>query len=396
MKLRERDEPLDPAMKGDLEAVDRALAGREVEPDLARWEELAALLSDERPEPSSEWGDDLDRRAAAGFREGGRGGSPGNLFARLATLSPGRLLAPAGALATLAVVAVVALTTLSGGGGDSSEQAASGGPAMPPVVPAEDAGEARSAGTFEDGAEALEGGFRASRSADSNKKIAPGTDRRRVERDVRLALSTKPDGVREVSDQAISITRSLSGIVASSQVSVGDRRSSATLELTVPTRNLDTAIDELTDLANVQSLDESTLDITKPYVSAQDRLADARAERRGLIEALGNASTDAEAVALRLQIADARRQISRARSAFENIARRASLSSISLTVLGDPDARDDRSLGDWVGDAGDVLRTVGGVLLVSAAVLVPLGILMALVWLVVTRLRRSRRERALD
>ena len=103
-----------------------------------------------------------------------------------------------------------------------------------------------------------------------------------------------------------------------------------------------------------------------------------------------------EAIALRLQIADARRQISRARSAFENIARRASLSSISLTVLGDPDARDDRSLGDWVGDAGDVLRTVGGMLLVSAAVLVPLGILMALVWLVVTRLRRSRRERALD
>ena len=211
-----------------------------------------------------------------------------------------------------------------------------------------------------------------------------------------LSLSTRPDEVRETSDEVISITRALGGIVASSQVSEAGRQSSATLELTVPTRNLDSAIDQLTELANVESLNEATVDITKPYVSAQDQLRDAEAERRELLEALGNAETDAEAEALRLQIDDARREISRAESAFENIARRARLSDLSVSIVGDPDAQEDRSIGDWVDDAGTVLRDVAGVLLITAAVVVPLGLLVALIWFAASRLRRMRRERALD
>ena len=35
MKLRDRDEPLDPEVERELEAVDRALTGQEVDPDLA-------------------------------------------------------------------------------------------------------------------------------------------------------------------------------------------------------------------------------------------------------------------------------------------------------------------------------------------------------------------------
>jgi hypothetical protein len=53
-------------------------------------------------------------------------------------------------------------------------------------------------------------------------------------------------------------------------------------------------------------------------------------------------------------------------------------------------------LGDAVDDAGKVLAVTAGVLLVSAAVLGPLAILAALIWLGVRALTRLRRERALD
>ncbi len=67
-----------------------------------------------------------------------------------------------------------------------------------------------------------------------------------------------------------------------------------------------------------------------------------------------------------------------------------------MTVVGDPNAKEDRDLGDWLDDAQDVLRDLAGVLLISAAIVIPLGILIALVWLAVSRARRRSRERALD
>jgi len=416
MKLREREEPLDPRAERELDAVDRALAGREVGADLADWEELTALLSEERPEPSPEWAERLDRRAQARFPGEGEDDSLRGLAARLSEVRPMRLLAPAGALATLAVVAVVAVSTLDGSdsasqsldpvsGGDaalssgpeagsSSEAAAEGAGSLPGGLQAADADirNLRDSSGEALRQQDLSATFRAFRNA----KIAPGTDKRQIERDVSLSLSTKPDEVRDVSDEVISITRSLDGIVASSQVSEAGPSSRATLQLTIPTRNLDAAIDRLTELANVESLDESTLDITKPYVSAQDRLRDAEAKRRSLLEALENATTDAEVAALELRIDDARREISRAESRFENIARRSRLSDLSVTVVGDPDAKDERSLGDWLDDAVDVLRAVAGILLITAAIVVPLGILIAIAWFAISRLRRGRRERALD
>ena len=107
MKLRERDEPLDPEVERDLDAVDRALAGRPVDPDLAGWEELTALLTAERPDLDAEWAEELDRRETARLRSGGEGDPLRRLAGRVG-MRPGRMLAPAGALATLVVVGVVA------------------------------------------------------------------------------------------------------------------------------------------------------------------------------------------------------------------------------------------------------------------------------------------------
>lgn len=425
MRLREPGRPLDPGVERELDAVDRALAGRAVDPDLADWAELTALLSEERPEPAPGWSEEIDRRVAAGFRADGDG-VWSSLADRLGGIRPMKLLAPAGALATAAVVVAVGVSSFSGGGdatelSSGREVTSALSAEEPPVGTGNDgetrggqrmrefslgSGDAGSAGGLADATEfspaeaapsSIEPLPPTSRSDDG--RIAPGTQNRKVERDVTLALSTRPEDVRDTADEAIAITRSAGGIVATSQVTEAGRQAMATLELTIPTRNLDSVVDQLTELANVASLTELSDDITRPFVSAQDRLDDAEALRAELLEALGNADTAAEADALRLQIDDARREISRAEAAFDKVARQARLSDLRLTIQGDPNAKaddDGRTIGDWLDDTVSVLRDVAGILLVSAAILIPLGILVALTWFAVSALRRRRREHALD
>ena len=381
------DKPLDPRVEHELATIDRVLGGRETDPGDAALAELALLLRDERPDPEPGWAARLDERAAAGFPRGG-GGRGGKRSSRR-----GGWMAPAGALATLLLVVVV-VAVVNGGGGTSGENAASSGSAGAPtattVVPG------AQPGAMERDAAPFNNAYRASgASADSNK-IAPGTENRKVDRDAQLALSTQPDEVRSVTGEVISITRSLGGIVASSQVSETPDGASASLQLTIPTRNLDQALDRMTDLADVDSLNESAVDITRPVIDAKDRLRDAEARRRELLQALGNATTESEADALEAKIADARREIARAEAAYERVTRKARLSDLAVTVASNPDASTHRSLGDWLDDAVDVLRTVAGVLLVALAVLVPLGLIAALVGWIVARVRRRRRERALD
>lgn len=399
MRLRDR-ERIDPEAERELDAIDRALAGETVDPGLADWAELADWLRDERPEPEPGWAAELDEAAAARFPrpEGGsNGASISGLLTRIGDLLPRRMAPLATALATLVVVAVVAATTLSGGdhehGPSPGDEATSSG-ALEQVSP--DAAREGDVGAPTDGALTEPGRVGAYPDGGSGP-ISPGTAKRKVDRDVTMALAAPPEEVNDVSDEAIAITRDLDGIVATSSVSSAGDEANAMLELVIPTRNLDAAIDRLAEIADVRSLNETTVDITHPYVSAKDRLADAEAERRELLEALGNASTDEEAEALRLQIADARKEIARAQARFDRIARRAQLSEVSLTITGDRNATgDDRTLGDWLDDAVSVLRDVAGVLLISAAILIPLGLLAAIAWFVISRLLRRRRERALD
>jgi Domain of unknown function (DUF4349) len=350
---------------------------------------LATLLHAERPEPDPGWAARLDERAAAGLprvdaRDGER--PSGQRPSRLT----GGWMAPAGALAALLLVVVV--VTQAGDEGGSTNSATPGSAEAPAATTlAPDA----QTGAMERGA-APSTTFRVNGTTPDRGGIAPGRENRKVERDVQLSLSAPPDDVRPVTDEVISITRSLDGIVASSQVSETPAGARASLVLSVPTRNVDAALDRMTDLADVDSLNESSVDITKPVVSAKDALRDAQARRRELLRALGNAGTGTEADALEAKLAKARRDIARAQAAYERITRRARLTDLAVTVASNPAAADHRTLGDWVDDAVGVLRTLAGVLMVAAAVLIPLGLIAALVALVVSRGRRRRRERALD
>src|SRR5688500_7388823 len=58
---------LTPDVERELAALDDALAGRPVAPDLGELGELALLLRDDRPEPTGAFGADLDARVRRGF-----------------------------------------------------------------------------------------------------------------------------------------------------------------------------------------------------------------------------------------------------------------------------------------------------------------------------------------
>ena len=77
----------------------------------------------------------------------------------------------------------------------------------------------------------------------------------------------------------------------------------------------------------------------------------------------------------------------------------ARLSDLSLVDRGRPGRGRPRRrgrAGGWLDDALTVLEDVAGVLLIAAAILVPIGLIVGVVWFTVATLRRRRREAALD
>src|SRR3954447_11944012 len=84
--------------------------------------ELATLIRDERPSIDEEFAAMLDERAAKGFEKEDRPTPLAALVDRLRAVPSRRILAPAGAVATLLVVVGVSITSLGGihGSGSSS------------------------------------------------------------------------------------------------------------------------------------------------------------------------------------------------------------------------------------------------------------------------------------
>ena len=378
MKLRERDEPLDPEVERDLDAVDRALAGRPVDPGPGRLAELTAAAHRRAARTSMPSGrSELDRRETPrGFRRGGEGDALRKLAGRVG-MRPGRMLAPAGALATLRRGRRRRRVDAGAAGATRRPRRRRSGRARIADSSGDDGGElgrpAALADLTSEGSQPVTGSRikaqrravgtrRDLRATSRSRQIAPGTEKRqgRARRDA-LPLDAARRGPRDLrrGDLDHPLARRHRRLLAGQrgrQAAERDARADACRR-----RNLDSAIDRLTELANVESLNEATdrhhqaLRHAPRTSSGTPRPSAASCSRRS-----ATPTTDAEAEALRLQIDDARREISRAEAAFENIARRARLSDLSVTIVGDPNAQEDRSIGDWVDDAVTSSADVAG------------------------------------
>jgi hypothetical protein len=211
-----------------------------------------------------------------------------------------------------------------------------------------------------------------------------------------MTLAAPADEVQDVTNEAITVVESNRGVVESSQTSGTDDQARATLQLVIPTRTLDITLDQLSDLADVKSLSEGTVDITRPFVDAKDELAGLRAERVALINQIQAADTEEELDQLRARLDVLLNTIAQAEADFDNIQRRAALSNVTLQITSEGADEGDWSFDEAIDDAGRVLEVGAGIALIAGAVLLPLALVGAIIYFVMSAARNRARERALD
>ena len=403
--MRHRD-PLTAEQERELEALDRALAGEPVELELRELEDLVRDVRATAPQMSPAFAARLEQAAQDGFPT-----SQERVSVSVRRPWRGRrwmLLPAAGALAAVLVALVVVLGNT--GGGDEPATTFAG----EATVPAQGDRAAESAGGGESAEPAGGAADLAAPSASAAPSIAPAPPapatgavapgrERKVERSAVLALRTSDAEFERTTAAVLTTVARFGGIVASSQIGESDAAGGeASYDLRIPTGRLDRALAALSKLGHVTERSQSLQDITASFRSAQERLTDARAERRGLLRALERATTQNQIDSLKAQLRTVSSRIAGLKGQLASLRRRADLSRVDLTVRGGGSESGSAggggswTPGDAAGDALRVLEVLAGVTLVALAVLVPLALLGAVVALAVRSGRRRRRESALD
>jgi len=395
---------LSPEVERELEALDDALAGRAVPPDLAELGELTRELRAERPAISEDFGTRLDARVRRGFPDGGprRRASRWRLWSGW---SAG--LAPAlGVTATALLIAVVFVAFPSGDdemaplGGDRTTSSESSGGAAAESGGTEPA--SRSGATTSSADSAAGAPEPVPPAPAQGAPRSDGRDRRMVERSASLVLAARPRDIDGVSARVQEVTRRQGGFVASSTVSSYADGGGGSFVLRIPARNLDAAMAALSRLGSVRERAQGSQDITAQAVSARSRLTDAKTERSSLLDQLGAAVTLQETAEIRERLELVSREIERARAGVRRVRNRAAFSTVAVELVADRGVSapgdDDGAWtpGDAARDALRLLEVAAGVALIALALGIPLALLVLLAALTARWSRRRRREHALD
>jgi Domain of unknown function (DUF4349) len=320
-------------------------------------QELSMTLRDDRPMPSLEFTRALDARAATGFARAGREVKP---------RSPRAWLAPVLASAVLIVIAVSAIV-MSGRNGATEVQK---------TVPAA-------------GAPAIQ-------AAPLPGSAPPASRVRKVERAGSITLAPPAGEIETVADGVIRTADRYRGFVQQSSVTSGDQDPGATIDLRIPTSSLQAALADISRLAHVKARSQQGLDITSQFSAPRRHLADATAERRTLLTQLAKAQTPNQTASIRARLRLAEQQIQRAQLILRRLQNRVDYAAISVSVVPGAKAGGGRwTTGDAVGNALDVLEALAGAALVGLAVLVPAGLLFAVLWVARRAYLRRAREGAL-
>jgi hypothetical protein len=316
---------------------------------------------------------------------------------------------PAGAVATVAVVAGVALTrpeseptsiTVPTQPAGKAQLAPESPETATTTQPEQAAPPAAAAGSAA-GAEAVPAPDTGSFDLDTPPAngIARGEDDRIEDASAQITLGADADDVQDVANQVVDVTDRYDGVVSTSEVSSDQSGARAAFELEIPFKNLDAALSDLSGLADVVSRSEGSKDITAHAIRARKDLADTLDRIRKARIAFIQADTREQRLVIRSQI-DSLKATARAQLAeFKGVKRQGRFATVSVDVTStESSSGDDGNWGldDAVDDAGDVLETIGGIALVSLAILLPASLLAALIALAVSRGRRRSRDKALD
>ena len=292
-------------------------------------------------------------------------------------MPPRRILAPAGAAATLLVVVGVAISQSGeiGGGGDGAS-ARSRRRTSPLAADQPARRERRHGGPLGAGAEprcpgprlaptpARSSGTVRSASTPAPADVPPA--KRKIARRVDLALSTSPERFRDAADGVLDVVRDHRGFVVRSSVSGGDpdaprsQLGHASFKLRIPAGELPAALGDLSDLGHVVSRTDGTKDITSRFVSVKKRIAALEKTRQNLLRQLADAVTLIEQESIRRRLAIVESQLSAAQEDLGAAQRRVHLVPVSVTIDADRALAGGGDgggwgLGDAVDDAGKVL-----------------------------------------
>jgi len=444
MRLRNQEMPLDPDVERELEAIDAALQGLRVAPDLEDFAELAVNARAERSGPDPDFAAKLDEWAAAGFpRESRPGGgdeqegavAASGLWERLRALPPRRLLVSAGAAATFVVAVAVGISVSDQIGGDTREGAQPLSLPSAQSVPGQEAsnrGNGLPLGSVQKRAARDDANIQATSSRAARpeanslrglsfaraKPLAAGSPaHRKVAQNADLVLSTEPQDVRDVADGVVGVVDKYHGFVVSSNVTSGrtptpvpleqgdtrgarSQAGSGTFELRIPAQNLQAALGDMSKLAHVTSRTEGTVDITRRFNSAKAQVEDLETQRTNLLKQLADAFTIEEQESLRARLTIVENELADAKDKLGHVQQRIHLVPVNVEIRGqrgvDSGGGGGWSIGDAFHDAGRVLTVIAGILLISAAVLAPLGLVGGLAWITARAVVRRRREDALE
>ncbi|MFL5899459.1 MAG: DUF4349 domain-containing protein [Solirubrobacterales bacterium] len=342
-------------------------------------EQIGAELHALRELPSQGFAASLDRRVAAGFPAAKKADRE---------LTWGRLLPALGALVAIAVV-VVAISN----SGNSYQHTDAGGPAVAPSAGAPTTGTAAApkAGVELFGDQIAAGPSPAPPIPGSR----PRNGRPQVqERTAELGLATDADKLQDAAGGVVNVTDSYDGFIDSSNVHTGGSDGRASFQLRIPTQHLQDALSDLSDLGRVTLLNQGSSNVTGSYVDAGKAYRDARATVDSLLARLNAASSPAEAANIKQQIGVAREQLAAARAGLRAIKGRVAYTPVSVEITAQGDGN--WSIGDAADDATGVLEAIGGATLITLAVLIPLGVLSALIWFGARAAQRRRREASLE
>jgi uncharacterized protein DUF4349 len=312
----------------------------------------------------------------------------------------------------------------------ANSQASRDSGTAPPAVPAHAApGEAAG------GAPAARGTYVPSPSRDTSRKTIRGPElgqatssarangvpltasaQRKVAKNADLVLSAEPNDVRGVADGVVKVIDRYHGFVVRSHVTSGRPQPgpiplegragrpaalpSGTFELRIPAGSLQAALGDLSQLAHVTSRTESLRDITSRFNSSQQLVTDLEAQRDQLLQDLADAFTVEEQQSIKARLRIVENQLADAKDRLGHVQQRIHLVPVTVEILAQKGVGGagggSWGIGDALHDAGRVLVVIGGVLLISAAVLGPIALLAALGWFGARAILRLRRERALD
>lgn len=392
--------------------VDTALASGSasaLDPEERKLQELVLAVRDDAPVPNADFELRMNARVAAGFPPR-RGERFGRLRAVLATRPQ---MAAMGAAASILIALVVALSVTNSSdngagapssapavGGDTGAASGGGGSVTAQAAPEREVA----------GPESLQKAAPSSgTTSSSDSVIAPGPlppqpgggfaggQNRKVERSAALTLAAPKDKLSDVGDQVIAVTDRYRGIVMRSSVTANaDEASTGSFELRIPVRSLRSALRDLSALADVKSRTENADDVTGSFASARTRLEELNAERRGLLRRLESAPTDQAAAAIRARIRIVNAQIEAQTQVLTQMRRRTSYAAVTVLLESENGDSGSGGIGDGARDLRDSLIDAANLSLRVLGVALPIGLVLALTWLVGGRFNRRRREAVLD